>query len=114
MGGELGWALRAALGRGQRELHIWAGFHGSGDDVLLPKRCLLIAHIPLAVAHSCREKTCWFYHIIIGTQASWIFQLEVPGWNWTTTQLPWPLKVHSENLRRDKGQRNCGAQNVTW
>lgn len=56
MGGEAGWALGAALGRGRGEFYIWAAFQGSGGGMLLPKLCLLIPCIPLALARPYREK----------------------------------------------------------
>lgn len=56
MGGEAG-ARGAALGRGQGEFYVWAALHGSGGGMLLPKLCLLIPNIPLALAHLCRERT---------------------------------------------------------
>lgn len=99
MGGELGWALGAALGRGQGDFYIWAVFCGSEDGVLLPKLCLLIPHLHLSLAHPYRERTL----LVLGHTPNslrhtghWAFQLGVLGLNWTPTQLLWPLRTLRE------------------
>lgn len=83
----------------------------------IPWLCCLIPHTPLAVARSHRERTL----LVLSHTSNSLrhtghltFQLGVPGWNWTTTQLLGPLRSRSEILRRNKEQRNRRAQDVTW
>ena len=81
--------------------------------MLLPKLCLLIPRMALALHHLCRERTLLaLAHTPSSLRATdhLASQLGELGLSWATTQLLWLLREHLGNLRGDKGQRNGGAQ----
>lgn len=83
--------------------------------MLLPKLCLLIPHIPLALACPCGETTLLaLAHTpnSLRHTGHWPLSLGVPRLSWATSQPLWSLREHLGNLRREKGQR-IGGQEVT-
>lgn len=83
--------------------------------MLSPKLCLLLPHTPLAVAHA--EKgllVLWHNPNSLRHTGHLTFQLGGAWLELDNYSASLASRMHAENLRRDKAQRHCGAQDVTW
>lgn len=102
-------------GKGPRaSLHL-GSISWLGGGVLLPQLCLLIPHIPLALAHPCRERTLL---VLAHTPNSLrhtshlVSQLGVPGLSWTTTQLLWGANQRNLEGKGTKELEDTGSHLV--